>query len=536
MFLQIAQTAQLRYTLSESLVAVILFIFMPKGVSLTLSRVLPGTEERMELEMKKQERLQTLVIKRLSQFAEIFCELSGTFSQTTATDIDNDNISLDRLVEVLTNQICRSCGGYAKCWQQNFYASYQKMMELVASVEEQKQPEQAADSWCQNQEKLITTLRYLFSMQRLDQSWQQKLVETSNIVSSQLRGIAKVMDNLATELNTEVSFKEDLEELVQKELSKLGFTIEKVEVMELEEGKVAVELVKGVCDGSEECRKAITPLVGQILGREFSIWNVHCGRKNCQGRCKLNLVPKCPFRVESSVQRFNKADGIISGDSHALLELQDGKLAVALSDGMGSGAEAALQSGATISILKRLLESGFDRESAVRTVNSVLLARSVEESFATIDLAVFDLHKAQLELIKVGAAPTYIKRGREVVRVDSACLPIGIISSIEIESATRSLRDGDLVVMVTDGLTQLRRSGGPALRGDWIARMLQRLKADDPEEIAYELIIRAREINFNKVEDDMTVLVLKVVACQDKYSQVDLDPLLESENSQVVAG
>ena len=188
---------------------------------------------------------------------------------------------------------------------------------------------------------------------------------------------------------------------------------------------------------------------------------------------------------------------------------------------MGSGAEAALQSEATISILKRLLESGFDRESAVRTVNSVLLARSVEESFATIDLAVFDLHKGQLELIKVGAAPTYIKRGREVVRIDSACLPIGILSSIEIESTSRKLADGDIVVMVTDGLTQLRRSGGPAIRGDWIARMLQRLQTTDPEEIAYELLCRAREINFNQVEDDMTVLVLKVVACQREYSWQD---------------
>ena len=145
-------------------------------------------------------------------------------------------------------------------------------------------------------ERLVTTLRYLFSMQRLDRSWQQKLMETSNIVSSQLRGIAKVMDNLAMELNTEVTFKEDLEELVQKELSKLGFVIGRVEVMELEDNKVAVEIDKTICDGSEECRKAISPLVGQILSRDFTIWNVRCGRQNCRGRCIINLVPKRPFR------------------------------------------------------------------------------------------------------------------------------------------------------------------------------------------------------------------------------------------------
>ena len=107
------------------------------------------------------------------------------------------------------------------------------------------------------------------------------------------------------------------------------------------------------------------------------------------------------------------------------------------------------------------------------------------------------------------------------MRIDSACLPIGILSSIEIESTSRKLADGDIVVMVTDGLTQLRRSGGPAIRGDWIARMLQRLQTTDPEEIAYELLCRAREINFNQVEDDMTVLVLKVVACQREYSWQD---------------
>ena len=154
----------------------------------------------------------------------------------------------------------------------------------------------------------------------------------------------------------------------------------------------------------------------------------------------------------------------------------------------------------------------------------------MEETFATIDLAVFDLYTAQVELIKVGAAPTYIKRGREVVRIDSACLPIGILSSIEIESTTRNLQDGDLVVMVTDGLTQLRRSGGPATRGDWLARMLQRLDEDDPEIIAYELLSRARELNFNQVEDDMTVLVLKIVSRPGSNWQG------EESQDQVIAG
>lgn len=539
MSLQITQTAQLTTVLAESICAILLFAFMPQGILLTLSRALPGTEERMKMEEKKQERLQNLITKRLTHFAQIFNELSSTFGQgTVASSQEDGKINLERLVEVLTGQICKQCSSYSHCWQENFYTSYQKMMELVAKIEEQGQVDRFEASDCPNVEKMITTLRYLFSMQRLDQAWQQKLMETSNIVSGQLRGIARVMDNLATELDTEVSFKEDLEELIQSELSKLGFGIERVEVMDLEDGKVAVELEKSICDGSEECRKAVGPLVGQILGRNFSIWNVRCGRKNCQGYCTINLVPKRPFSVESSVQRFNKADGIISGDSHALLELQDGKLAVALSDGMGSGPEAALQSGATISILKRLMESGFDRESAVRTVNSVLLVRSVEETFATIDLAVFDLYTAQAEFIKVGAAPTYIKRGREVVRIDSACLPIGILSSIEIESTTRNLQAGDIVVMVTDGLTQLRRSGGPSLRGDWISRMLQRLDDDDPEAIAYELLSRAREINFNQVEDDMTVLVLKVVSRQEKYQgwQEETTETADQVSQQVIAG
>ena len=511
MSLQIAHPSQLAVALAESFSAILLFLCMPKPVILTLSRALPGTDERMKLEEKKQERLQNLVTKRLTHFSEIFNELSSTFGQGTAAKGEEEKISLEKLVEAITGQICKSCSRYNHCWQQNFYTSYQMLLELIAKVEEQAQLN-AVDVDCPYIEKIITTLRYLFSMQRLDYAWQQKLMETSTIVSGQLRGIAKVMDNLAMELDTEVSFKEDLEELVQKELSKLGFVLGRVEVIDLEDGKVAVELEKSPCEGKGECRKAIGPLVGQILGRNFSIWNVQCGRKNGTSRCTINLVPQRPFSIQSSVQRFNKADGIISGDSHALLELHDGKLAVALSDGMGSGPEAALQSGATISILKRLMESGFDRESAVRTVNSVLLVRSVEETFATIDLAVFDLYTAQVELIKVGAAPTYIKRGREVVRVDSACLPIGILSSIEIESTTRNLQDGDVVVMVTDGLTQLRRSGGPATRGDWLARMLQRLDGDDPELIAHELLSRARELNFNQVEDDMTVLVLRVAA------------------------
>ena len=133
----------------------------------------------------------------------------------------------------------------------------------------------------------------------------------------------------------------------------------------------------------------------------------------------------------------------VCGDSYSFLELAPGVQGIILSDGMGKGSSAEEESKATVEMLKRLLEAGFQTDVVLRSVNSLLQLRSGEETFATVDMAKIDLGEGQLELLKIGAAPSYVKRGKEVFKLGASSLPLGILSQLEVESHSKKLFPGD---------------------------------------------------------------------------------------------
>ena len=92
---------------------------------------------------------------------------------------------------------------------------------------------------------------------------------------------------------------------------------------------------------------------------------------------------------------------------------------LALSDGMGSGLRAAKESKTTINLLENFFEAGFNKEIALKTINSILMLRSSDEMFSTIDLTIFDKYSGEAEFIKIGAVSTFIKTQG---KVDVICL------------------------------------------------------------------------------------------------------------------
>jgi len=158
------------------------------------------------------------------------------------------------------------------------------------------------------------------------------------------------------------------------------------------------------------------------------------------------------------------------------------------------------------------METGFDKAQAVKTVNSILVVRSPGETFATVDLTVIDLFTGTADFMKIGAVPSFIKRGSQVGMVRSASLPIGILNNIEVDCIQKPLANNDVVVMVTDGILDAGREEGDA--DEWVLDTLQQVITTDPQNIADLILNKAIARNGGAVADDMTVLVaaLKAVA------------------------
>ncbi len=112
------------------------------------------------------------------------------------------------------------------------------------------------------------------------------------------------------------------------------------------------------------------------------------------------------------------------------LSLGSGKYAIAISDGMGNGERAHLESNETLQLLQKVFQSGIEETVAIKSVNSVLSLRTTDEIFSTLDLAMIDLQDASTKFLKIGSIPSFIKRGKTSMKVEASNLPMGMIPRI----------------------------------------------------------------------------------------------------------
>ena len=210
------------------------------------------------------------------------------------------------------------------------------------------------------------------------------------------------------------------------------------------------------------------------------------------------------FHTLQGVARLTKDHAQVSGDNFSFLELEGGECVMALSDGMGSGINACKESEMVIELIEKFLESGFQKETAIRMMNSAMVIQGEDGIFSTVDLAAMDLYTGMCEFYKIGAAAAFIKHGDEVECISSASLPAGIFHQIDIEKSSRQLTDGDFVVLLTDGVLDYLKVPAPE---ETMREILENMECNNPGQMAKQVLEQILLFTAGKAPDDMTVLV-----------------------------
>ncbi|MBP8820118.1 MAG: SpoIIE family protein phosphatase, partial [Syntrophomonadaceae bacterium] len=110
-------------------------------------------------------------------------------------------------------------------------------------------------------------------------------------------------------------------------------------------------------------------------------------------------------------------------------------------------------------------------------------------------------------VIKVGSAPSFIKRGQKVGVVTSNSVPIGILDNLDVISEKRALYPRDILVMISDGVLEVSRDVG----GDfWIQEFLAHVDEKDPQILAEMIINKALSLCHGQPNDDMTVICMHI--------------------------
>lgn len=214
-----------------------------------------------------------------------------------------------------------------------------------------------------------------------------------------------------------------------------------------------------------------------------------------------------PLHAEVGVAQRSKPLESLCGDSFCISHLEQRRLLLTISDGMGSGINAARESRIVVKLVEQLLGSGVKPELAAGIVNTALYLRGGEESAATIDSAIADLNAGSLEFLKVGAPLSFLKRGKAVEQIRSICWPAGILDEIDTTVLVREIIPGDILIMASDGVTEASQQED--VPDDWMYTYLRDLPLEDAQVIADLLLKHALKIAGYENRDDMTVMVAR---------------------------
>jgi stage II sporulation protein E len=505
-----------------SVAASVLLLATPKSIVRHIARYVPGTADYAHNQQDYAKKVRDLTAERVERFSEVFRQLSRSFRQITyAGETARQTQDFDHFVNAVHDNNCANCHRYGQCWDGQFFQTYKLLTDMMSAVEAEPDmtPSKIPKAWnrhCVKTPQVLDVLKRQYDLYRHDLHWRRQLQDSRLLVADQLHGVSQVMDDLVKEIRREAKELNHHEERIRKELDRLGLAIQSIDIISLEEGHIEIEIVHAFRPGFDECRKIIAPLLADILGETISVKSEEPVEEGSPWTTVTFASAKA-FEVETGVAGAAKGGDWLSGDSFSMVELGSGKFAVSLSDGMGNGARARMESSAALSMLEQLLQSGIDEKLAVKSVNSVLLLRSPEEMFATVDLALIDLYTGQATMLKIGSTPSFIKRGRDVIPISAGNLPIGILQDIEIDVLQVELQPGDTLIMMTDGI--LDAPDHAVNKELWVKRVLQEIASDDPQEIADSLLDMAlRQYPGGGIRDDMTVIATRITRHQPEWS------------------
>lgn len=439
-------------------------------------------------------RAQARVQRRLEEAAQAFRTLYDTM-RASFRPPQNDN-DVATVFDRAACQVCRSCTLRANCWERDYVSTFDALNNAAQPMLDRGRGEpgdfpQHFSSRCIHFPDFLAAVNREVTALLYRRQYNSRIQDSRQAVCRQYGELSSLLGRAAAELSQELTPDPAAGRKLRQRLSTLGDQLQG-EVFRDERGLLRVELTGPVCAQLSPGEEAVE--LAALLGAPL--------RLEEQERERLTFVQQEPLMAVAGVAARKRDGETVSGDAGTYFKRSDGTLYVLLCDGMGSGPQANRESTLALRLLEQFLQAGVDTEHALVTLSSALALRGEEAGgFTTIDLLQVDLFTGDGVVFKLGAAPTYVRKGGTVRRIVGAALPAGL-SADQRTAPDRfplHLSPGDCVLMVSDGVAGTGEDG-------WLRERFAQFQGDSPKELAADLIAHSPQ----GATDDRTALVVRI--------------------------
>jgi len=345
-----------------------------------------------------------------------------------------------------------------------------------------------------------------YRISKMNFIWNIKLNEEKKNFKTQLEGVSKAISELAENINSEINIDDSFHNKKEKIiilLKQREIFVREIFISKKDNERYKIELFIEDFNIDE---KYIVNIISKVLEEKVLIKNKE--NINNEKLIKYIFISDDKYILDIGMSVAKKDQMPVSGDTIIQTKLKDGKYLIILSDGMGSGLKARENSRILTSMLQRLLDSGFEKDTSIDLINSNLISMS-EEEFATLDMAIIDLYKGNIEFIKNGACPTYFKSGKKIQIIKSQTLPTGIINNISTDVFDKDIENDDVFIMCSDGI--LDSNNEFKNKELWIKYLIEDMENSNANKMSEILLNESIDNNYGKIKDDMSVIVGKII-------------------------
>ncbi len=485
--------------LIETAVASVIFFLIPKDAGNFLSAVF--SDSAVEASQDAVRRNVTMRLEHCSKALENVSSCVNSVSDRLSRMYEpNASWVYDRAAEYT----CQSCGLRVYCHEKERDMTEDDFNRLTGILKERGFVKEGdiEDNFlkrCCKTSELSRSINRAYKEYLSLEAARRRVTQVRSVVAGQFAGLSDILHDLSEEFGCIERYDSACAERVTEAVSSMGLRVVDCACRLSDLGGMTVELELSVGNKTALSQSQLTDEVSRACGRIFEppLISFESGRARAV-MCELPL-----YDLEIGSAQHICDNGTLCGDCLNYFNSGDGSMVAILSDGMGSGGRAAVDSNMAVSIMTKLCKAGLSYDCSLAVVNSSLMIKSEDESLATLDMLSFNQFTGRATILKAGACTTFFKKSSKLIKRDMPSLPLGILNEAKFVKDDIVLTAEDWIVMASDGVL----TGN----SDWIEKLILSWRKGSAEELAAHIVDEAAKRRKNDHDDDITAIAMRVV-------------------------
>lgn len=472
-------------------------IIIASGIFLLLPKKINGYINFLFLNKAKAnngEEIKGAIVMKLEFASGALRNVSNTIDEVSKELSRINSPDFEQVLKCVENSSCIGCSLRIHCWETEKSETVENILSIARDIKNNEK-EQNFKAKCLRYDIFYSSVKkhYLNYLSRL--CAEQRIDEIRNIISDQFDGIADMLYDLSYEFKTDGCMDYTAANDIIATLRNMDINAEECIAYSNSLNRLSADIKVKLLKDTSLNKLEIMKNLSVACNREFDAPLINKNNKEAF----ISISEKPNIYPEIAVAQYSANDNAMCGDSYDYFLDGKGRMIMLLSDGMGNGGRAAVDSAMMTGLLSRLIKSGFGFDCSLKIANSSMLFKSSDESLATVDITAIDLFSGKTTLLKAGAAPTIVRRKGRCAKAQSTSLAAGIIREIGFDKAEITLSKNDCIVMMSDGVNNEGT--------DWIVNEIENFEIGSAKELAERIALMAKRRRSDGHTDDITVMV-----------------------------